>query len=68
MTGRYSKAKTVVKGAEAPFIVTGVAVLIKKAAEHAGIPFGGDDSLVAALLLYGAWKGLMNWIKNRRRR
>ena len=64
----YSKAKTMVKGAEAPLLTIVGAVLLQRMVAQFGQTISDAESFAAIVSLYGAWKGFLNWRKNRRRR
>jgi hypothetical protein len=62
---KYKPSKTLVKTAEVPTIVIIGANTLSKVSESFGLNIDLDTSLMACLLLYGVFKGLRNYMKNR---
>lgn len=65
--GSYSALKSVKKAA-APLGVVIAGIVLSGAAKKAGVNLSAEVSLAACMAAYGFWRGLRNWIKNRRRR
>jgi hypothetical protein len=63
----YSMTKTLVKGGS-PLAVVVVVELIDVALQQAGIAVAKDHLYQGAIAIYSGAVGLINWIKNRRKK
>lgn len=63
----YRAVKSVSRGAEAPAVVTLLAAVLYMAGRSIDADLPAEYAMGAAIAVYGVWRGVRNWWKNRDR-
>ncbi len=61
----YKITKTLYKAGEAPVAVVVIALVINWLSGTVGGDVDSGDAMIAGAVVYGLFRGLRNWIKNR---